>query len=110
MGRPGAGTLGVREALRRGGSILEVLDLLPFFTDIGERIDADRKMHLRPVANDAGIAFAGFHAFGGEGLIRDEQQRAAGDLVTPSMKSTTAKAVRISSGMRRAKSSICGRV
>lgn len=61
--------------------ILKVLDHLALFTDLGERVDADGKMHVGPVAVDTGVALAGLNSFGRKGFIRNKQQRAAGDLV-----------------------------
>ena len=49
-----------------------MLDHLALLADLGQRVDADRKMHVRPIAAHAGVAFAGFHAFRRQRLIGDE--------------------------------------
>ncbi len=51
--------------------VLKVLDHLALFANLGERIDADRKVHVRPIAVHSGIAFAGLDALGRQGLVRN---------------------------------------
>lgn len=53
--------------------ILKVLDHLAFFTDLGERVDADREMDIGPIAADARVTLTGFHAFWCQRLIGNQQ-------------------------------------
>ena len=56
-------------------------DFFAFFTNLGQGVDADLKMNLRPIAGDLGVAFGRFDSLGSERLVGDQQQSATGNLV-----------------------------